>query len=161
MIPQRLERTVLIALPLMGSVAILLFPVFAPSDGGNGPANIGLGVVGAGIVAFLAGIGYAGVMPLTITMAQRLLPHRTSLASGLMMGGAWSLAACGPPLVQWMLGTLTARTGSMTTAMAWCFVFVASLLAMSGLLGIPLGRRSQPGPKPEVASAPAPSRPRT
>lgn len=148
MIPQRLERTVLIALPIMGSVAILLFPVLAPSDGGNGPANIGLGVVGAGIVAFLAGIGYAGVMPLTITMAQRLLPHRTSLASGLMMGGAWSLAACGPPLVQWMLGILTARTGSMTTAMAWCFVFVASLLAMSGLLGIPLGRRSQPATPP-------------
>jgi len=151
LIPQRLERVVLIALPLIGSVAILLFPVLAPSDGGNGPANIGLGVVGAAIVAFLAGVGYAGVMPLTITMAQRLLPHRTSLASGLMMGGAWSLAACGPPLVQWMLGTLTQQTGSKTTAMAWCFVVVASLLAMSGLLGIPLGRRAHAAPVPPPA----------
>ncbi len=154
LIPQRLERVVLIALPLIGSVAILLFPVLAPSDGGNGPANIGLGVVGAAIVAFLAGVGYAGVMPLTITMAQRLLPHRTSLASGLMMGGAWSLAACGPPLVQWMLGTLTQQTGSKATAMAWCFVVVASLLAMSGLLGIPLGRRAHTASVPPPAGGP-------
>ncbi len=138
LVPQRLERTILLTVPLLGSLAILLFPVLAPSDGGNGPASIGLGVVGAAIVAFLAGIGYAGVMPLTITMAQRLLPHRTSLASGLMMGGAWSLAACGPPLVQWMLSALSARTGSMTSAMAWCFAAVATLLAVSGLLALPL-----------------------
>jgi MFS family permease len=92
------------------------------------------------VVAFLAGVGYAGVMPLTIAMAQRLLPHRTSLASGLMMGGAWSVAAIGPPLVQWILVTLEGQTGSATSAMAWCFVLVAGLLALSGLLALALGR---------------------
>jgi hypothetical protein len=43
-------------------------------------------------------------------------------------------------LVQWILVTLEGQTGSAASAMAWCFVLVAGLLALSGLLALPLGR---------------------
>src|SRR5262249_49027471 len=54
---------------------------------------------GSYLLAAAAGVAYAGVIPITIAMAQRLLPHRTSLASGLMMG-SWALAGLGPILAQ-------------------------------------------------------------
>ena len=46
-----------------------------------------------------------------------------------MMGGAWAIAAIGPPLAEWLLE----RRG-----MTQSFLIVAGLLAASGLLGVPL-----------------------
>ena len=51
----------------------------------------------------VAGVGFAGIIPVTIALAQRLLPHRTALASGLMMGGAWGFAAVGPTIAQLLI----------------------------------------------------------
>ena len=52
-----------------------------------------------------------------------MLPHRTSLASGLMMGGAWTVATLGPRLAE--LGT--SRIGLEAT-----FAVTAVLLVLSG-----------------------------
>jgi len=48
------------------------------------------------VATILTGMGFGAVIPVSISLAQRLLPHRTSLASGLMLGGAWMIAFVGP-----------------------------------------------------------------
>ena len=48
----------------------------------------------------LSGVGFGSVIPVSMSLAQRLLPHRTSLASGLMLGGAWAFAFIGPKWAQ-------------------------------------------------------------
>ncbi|QKK09837.1 MAG: hypothetical protein HND58_17880 [Planctomycetota bacterium] len=68
-------------------------------------------------------------MPVTIALAQRLLPHRTALASGLMLGGAWGIAAIGPPIAQLLINTL-----GLTPA----FAITAALLAVAGLMSLAL-----------------------
>ncbi|MBM4108358.1 MAG: MFS transporter [Phycisphaerae bacterium] len=78
-------------------------------------------------LAVASGVGFAGVMPITISLAQRLLPHRTNLASGLMMGGAWGLGALGPLLAQ---GVIDAPWGGLGVA-GWV---VAGLLALAGVM---------------------------
>ncbi len=47
------------------------------------------------VLTVVAGLGFGGLIPVSISLAQRLLPHRTGLASGLMMGGAWMFAGSG------------------------------------------------------------------
>src|SRR5262249_55801358 len=110
------EKLLLIVVPLLGAAAIALFSLS-----------------GAVWVAFslsiIAGVGYQGVVPITITMAQRLGPPRTSLASGLRPGGAWTVAAAGPPLAQWLCNTM-----GLSAAFEW----VAGLLLASVALTIPL-----------------------
>jgi len=82
----RFEKRALVLSPLFAAVAITLMP-----------HTTGWGAL---VLTMLAGVGYGGLVPVTISLAQRLLPHRTSLASGLMMGGAWSIASLGAPLAQ-------------------------------------------------------------
>ena len=91
------------------------------------------------MLAVVAGVAYGGIMPITITMAQRLLPHRTSLASGLMMGGAWSIAGIGPSLAQ----ILMERAG-----MVWACEVTALLLVVSGVMGY--GIQPPEGPAPRL-----------
>lgn len=111
LIARRWEKPVLIGAPIAGAAAIAAFP-FAPASS-------------AFMLAIFAGAAYAGVVPITLSMAQRLLPHRTGLASGLMLGGAWSLAALGPPLAQHLLDAHGERSA---------FLISAALLGVSGLL---------------------------
>jgi MFS family permease len=95
-------------------------------------ALLGQGSLGVNyLLAILAGVSFSGVIPVTISVAQRLLPHRTSLASGLMMGGAWGLAVVGPRLAEWCLT-------SVGLSLAQCFALVAGLLVLSGFVTIPL-----------------------
>lgn len=106
------ERRAMILAPLLGASSMALLP------------HLGAWAWTMGIVA---GVGFGGLVPVTISMAQRLLPHRTSLASGLMMGGAWALAFTGPPLGQalvnaWGLDAAFAVVGSFLLAssvLAW------------------------------------------
>ncbi|MBK7406159.1 MAG: MFS transporter [Phycisphaerales bacterium] len=113
------EKGALVVVPLVGAVAIGAFPfVGAPW------APFAL--------IFCAGVGFAGMVPVTIALGQRLLPHRTGLASGLMMGGAWGVAAIGPPLAQWI-----DRSRGLTTA----FVATGLLLLVAGLLSTALPSR--------------------
>src|SRR5690606_20128176 len=57
--------------------------------------------VGTGAMYFMvaaSAAGFSAVIPTTISIAQRLLPGRTGLASGLMLGAAWSVSAIAPAL---------------------------------------------------------------
>ncbi len=85
----RFEKLVFVALPMLGAAALFMIPraeMIAP--GAQVPIAI--------CATVLTGVGFGAVIPVSISLAQRLLPHRTSLASGLMLGGAWMLAFVGP-----------------------------------------------------------------
>lgn len=89
----RLEKPAFIAVPLLGAVCIVLFPYTDRLAGGPYeqavvPAALAMGV--------LCGFGFGSVIPVALSLGQRLLPHRTGFASGIMLGGAWCMAAAGP-----------------------------------------------------------------
>jgi MFS family permease len=107
------EKWPIALLPLLLAPAIAMFPI----------AGRGVGYV----LALGAGIGHAAVHPLTTSLAQRLLPHRTSLASSLTMGGAWAVAMLAPPAAQWALSTI---------GLKWTFIVAALLLACSGAVAL-------------------------
>ncbi len=121
------ERAVLVIVPLIGAAGLALMP-----HTGNWTSLSDGGAIAALALCFTAGFGYAGVIPTTISLAQRLLPHRTGLASGLMMGGAWSLASIGPQLAQWL---------SEKLGLPGAFAAVAGLLVLSSILAVPLSGR--------------------
>lgn len=112
------ERRTLVLVPCLGATAVAALPHT------SGLASF--------LVAALCGVGYAGIIPITIAMAQRLLPHRTSLASGLMMGGAWSIAALGPILAQ----VLCDHAG-----LSGAFLVVAAMLLAAGLVSVAIPGR--------------------
>lgn len=85
----RFEKLMFVALPILGSVALFMIPrADLIAEGAQVPVAI--------FATILTGVGFGAVIPVSISLAQRLLPHRTSLASGLMLGGAWMLAFSGP-----------------------------------------------------------------
>lgn len=85
----RYEKFAFVILPVLGSFAVFMIPrANLISDNAQIPIAI--------IATVLTGVGFGAVIPVSISLAQRLLPHRTSLASGLMLGGAWMLAFSGP-----------------------------------------------------------------
>jgi MFS family permease len=106
---------------------VMLPIIFAPIVALFGGASLLQGYA----LAVLAGIGFASMIPVTLSLAQRLLPHRTSLASGLMLGGAWTVAAVGPRLAEYCLGTLD-------LGLPRTFQLTAVLLAISGVVCLPL-----------------------
>jgi FSR family fosmidomycin resistance protein-like MFS transporter len=117
----RWEKRALIGIPLAGAIFIALFPhadkLADAAPRAVLPVALGLGVLG--------GVGFGGMIPVTIAIAQRLLPHRTSLASGMMMGGAWGFAAAGPFLARWLEGAI---------GLDWSFGAVAGLLVIPAAL---------------------------
>lgn len=123
----RHEKAALILVPVCGAASIAAMPWID---------NLGLGyqgLVGAGLIlAVLAGIGFGGTVPTVIALAQRLLPHRTTLASGMMMGGAWGVGFIGPPIAEKI-----ERAASLDAA----FFVTAGLLLVCGLLGLALPGR--------------------
>ena len=115
LIPGGSEKKPLIVMPLLFAPVIAFFPMSGPP----------LGM----LLAFAAGVGFAAMVPVTTALAQRLMPSRTSLASGLMLGGAWSVGMLGPVLAQISIS----EVGIDRT-----FYLVASLLAVSGILALPI-----------------------
>ena len=105
------ERWWLIVTPILFAGAIWMFPTSAP------PATY--------LWSGLAGFGFAAMVPVTIAMAQQILPARTGLASGLMLGGAWAMAFLGP---------LLAAQGLAAWGMEATFAATAAALALSGLV---------------------------
>ncbi len=87
------EKLAFIVFPLLGSIALYMIPrAHLLFDGAEVPFAI--------FATILTGVGFGAVIPVSISLAQRLLPHRTSLASGLMLGGAWMLAFAGPLIAE-------------------------------------------------------------
>jgi FSR family fosmidomycin resistance protein-like MFS transporter len=109
------EKGPLVWVPILFAPVIGLFPCL--------PLQAGLGL------ALAAGIGFSAMIPVTIALAQQLMPQRTNLASSLMMGGAWAVSILGPTLAEQGV----ARYGLTTT-----FVATAVTLALAGLVCVPL-----------------------
>lgn len=110
----RHERALLVVTPLLGAAMIAALPST------HGWATL--------VVCAAAGVGYGAVVPLTISMAQRLIPHRTSLASGLMMGGAWAVASVGSPIAQRLADAYGLERAFLVVAVVLCLASVLGLL---------------------------------
>ena len=120
------ERRALILIPCWGALAIAA--IAATNRYLVGTDSLHASAVPlVFLLTVMAGIGFGGVLPVTISLSQRLLPHRTSLASGLMMGGAWAVGAGGPPLA----ARLTERLG-----IDGAFLVMGGLLLVAGLIAI-------------------------
>lgn len=120
----RHERSAFIWFPVLGALAIGAIP-WAGSVEGFGTAIVfGLTV--------LSGVGFGSVIPVSMSLAQRLLPHRTSLASGLMLGGAWAFAFIGPKWAQ-----VVQDAAGLDTAF---FVTAGALLVAGGIAAFLPGR---------------------
>ncbi|MEM7754060.1 MAG: MFS transporter [Planctomycetota bacterium] len=87
----RWEKRAFVLIPLVGAIPIALFP-YADRLAEQG---LWLPVVLAGLLAVLSGIGFGSVIPVALALGQRLLPHRTAFASGMLLGGAWVFAFIG------------------------------------------------------------------
>lgn len=125
----RYEKPALIITPLLGAAAIAAFP-WVDTLGTEA-------VLLAFPLAVVAGVGFGGLIPVTMAIAQRLLPHRTGLASGLMLGGAWCFASLGPIAAE----RIEASAGMRTAFFAVAVALVGSAL-LSMLLPRDLLRRS-------------------
>jgi len=109
------ERWPMVLCPIVFAPAVALFPHAT--------------LAWSYILSVLVGIGFGAMIPVSIALSQRLLPHRTSLASGLMMGGSWAIAMVGPPLAEF---------GVQHLGIGWSFYLTASVLCLAGLVVIPL-----------------------
>ena len=76
---------------------------------------------------FFAGIGFAAMTPVTISVGQQLMPSHTRLASGLMLGGAWVFASLGPYVSQWIIDSANLTTAFFVTGIALLLAGVASM----------------------------------
>ncbi|MDX9910708.1 MAG: MFS transporter [Phycisphaerales bacterium] len=96
-LPARWTKASLVVMPLIGA-ASLIPPILLGEDA----ATISLAVTLALAGSVMAGVGFGSLVPLTMSLGQHLLPHRTSLVSGMLLGGAWCLAFVGPMLAEFV-----------------------------------------------------------
>jgi len=108
----RFEKLVFFVLPLLGSFAIVAI-TFADNIAPE------LAVPAAVTGSVLSGVGFGAVIPVSISLAQRMLPHRMSLASGLMLGGAWCFAFVGPLIVETVQNGLAAKRRAPGWLLDW------------------------------------------
>ncbi len=109
------EKWPMVWVPILFSPVIALFP-YLPQAAGY-------------FLAIAAGVGFAAMIPVTIALAQKLMPQRTNLASSLVMGGAWAVALLGPTFAEFGV----ARYGLQAT-----FLATAATLALAGLVCLPV-----------------------
>ncbi|MCA9297573.1 MAG: MFS transporter, partial [Phycisphaerales bacterium] len=117
MLSHRTERRAMIVVPFLGAGAIMLVPLIGLGSAWGPTMAVGC--------AILAGAGFGGVIPISISMAQRLVPHHATLATGIVLGGGWVVAASGPALA----GIGVAHVGLGTT-----FVLSGIALSFSGIV---------------------------
>ena len=78
---------------------------------------------------FLGGIGFAAMTPITISVGQQMMPNHTRLASGMMLGGAWAVAAVGPRFSEWLIQQFGLQTAIITIGL----MLVPAGLAVLGI----------------------------
>jgi MFS family permease len=122
----RFEKTVFWLIPTLGAVAIAAISL---TDGLVSAVPLAL------IGAVLAGAGFGACIPVSLGLAQRMLPHRTSMASGLMLGGAWAFAFVGPLAAEWVQNGLMGGLG-----LDAAFHATAAALFIAGLITLALPR---------------------
>lgn len=126
LLASRFEKTVFWLIPTLGAVAI---GAISLTDGAAWAVPLAL----TGSV--LAGAGFGACVPISMGLAQRMLPHRTSLASGLMLGGAWAFAFVGPLTAEWVQNGLMGGLG-----LDAAFYVTAAALFVAGLITLALPR---------------------
>lgn len=149
----RFEKAVFFVFPALGALAILGITV---ADDVVPGLAVPLAVLGS----VLSGLGFGAVIPVSISLAQRMLPHRMSLASGLMLGGAWCFAFVGPLIVELVQNGLAGKRAAPSWLIerahalpAWLgdpildgmgldagFVVTAGALFLAGLITLGLPR---------------------
>jgi len=101
------------------------------------PALIALAFLEPGFwgytACFLTGVGFASMTPVAISVGQRLMPYHTSLASGIVLGGAWAIASTGPRFAEFLIQQFDLRTA---------FIMIGVVLALSGLSAVGLKQKS-------------------
>lgn len=120
------ERLPMIWVPVIFAPLVALFPYMT--------INVSY------VFAALAGMGFSSMIPISIALAQHLLPHRAYLASSLMMGGAWTVATVGPRF---------AELGVNHMGLNATFLLTGAVLAVSGLVSAGLGTS-----EPEIPTEP-------
>jgi MFS family permease len=99
-LPARHEKKAFILIPLIGAGAMLAIPTAVPLAQGLGWSGTFAAASVAGVLTIVAGFGFGSLVPVSMSLGQRLLPHRTSFASGMMLGGAWCVAVVGPQIMR-------------------------------------------------------------
>ncbi|MFM9956500.1 MAG: MFS transporter [Phycisphaerales bacterium] len=120
------ERWAIFSLSMAGAVFTALTG-YAGSQWGLWPMYV---------CAALTSVGFSSILPITIGLAQRLLPHRTGLASSLMMGGSWAIAAVAPVLVGAMLGPPVEPVDLPAGRLELAFVGFGVILLAAGALAL-------------------------
>ncbi len=117
---QGAERRWMIAMGLLAAPVILVMPQLD-----------GVMMLGA---CFLSAWGFFGVIPASISFAQRLLPHATGMVGAILMGCGWAVSAVSPFIVRQIIG---ADRSNLDAG----FYFLAALMALSGVLALALPGR--------------------
>lgn len=127
--PGKEKRSILI-LTLLGSISVA----------GSGFAGTHFGIWAMYVAAGLSALGFAAVIPTSISLAQRLLPGRTGLASGLMLGSSWGLSFTAPWLAEWFLGSKLSEAFRLNAAQidtAFVWLGAVMLIAMLATAAMP------------------------
>jgi len=95
-----------------------------------------------------AGFAISTFNPITVLMAQDLLPENRGTASGLIMGLGWSIGG----LLVSAVGRLAEAYG-LTTVLSWMLVLLVPALAIAWSLPGKFGRPSAPAVSGQVAGA--------
>ena len=127
----RFEKLLFVVVPMAGAAAAMLFPRIEALDEAAGPAVASAAAIAASAIA---GVGFGGLIPLSMSTAQRLLPHRAMLATGMMLGGAWCFAFTGPIIAERIH---TAEWGGLANG----FIAAGAALAFAGVLAMLLDRK--------------------
>lgn len=130
------ERGAILALSIAGA----LFTALTGYAGGRWGGGA-LGLWPMYVCAALTSLGFSSILPITIGLAQRLLPHRTGLASSLMMGGSWAIAAVAPLLVGLFLGPPVKPADLPDGRLELAFVGFGLMLLAAGALAVVMPKR--------------------
>jgi fucose permease len=101
-------------------LASILGLIFAPSD------------MAAMVVIFIIGLGVANIFPIIFSLTVEKYPLRSNEISGLMI-----MAVCGGAVIPPVMGWISDKTGSVTTAMMVLVASITYLLLVSMFAGKP------------------------
>ncbi len=135
------EKPAFVLIPILGAIPIALFP-YADRLAGE---SVLPAAFAAGALAIIAGIGFGSLIPVALALGQRLLPHRTAFASGMLLGGAWVFAFFGANAARVLhvgaaegtvAGVLAAPFGLVGEGLGLepAFAVVAGFIALAGIL---------------------------
>lgn len=108
------EKVPLVWTPILLSPALVVMAFCAPSF-------LGYAAI------FCTGIGFAAMTPVAMSVGQRLMPYHTSLASGIMLGGAWVFASLGPITAEYLNNEFGLKTALIATGVALALAGISAM----------------------------------